>query len=346
MSTWIDFRKLREQLDFAAVLRHYGVEVKLKGDQHHGFCPLPNHNGQKNSPSFSANMTKGIFHCFGCGAKGNIIDFAVFMENLEPEDGREYRKAAMILKKQFCPDSPVSRTRNPKAGFRREEKSKPAELPIEEEKPVVVNPPLDFELKDLNPEHPYLAGRGLDEETIRHFGLGFCSRGYFKDRIVIPLHDSDSRLIGYAGRIVDDEKISEDCPKYLFPGQRERAGKILEFRKAEFLYNGYRLKKPVTDLAVVEGLISIHWLHQCEIPHVVALMGWPCSEKQAGLIVSYVKPGGRVWILSDGDEAGERCAVNVFQLVAPHRAVRWAKLDRGRQPTDCSPEELAALLGK
>lgn len=345
MSTWIDFKELRKQLDFSAVLRHYGVEVKLKGDQHHGFCPIPDHNGQKNSPSFSANITKGIFQCFGCGAKGNIIDFAAFMEQLNPEDGRDYRKAAMVLQKRFAPEAQVTRTRNPKKGFRPEAAAKPEELKLSSRRPVIVNAPLDFELKDLNPEHPYLASRHLNKETIRHFGLGFCLRGYFKDRIAIPLHSGNSRLIGYAGRITNDEAIGEDCPKYLFPGARERAGEILEFRKGEFLYNGQSLKSPVDDLVVVEGFLSVHWLYQCKIPNAVALMGWACSERQAKLIVSHVKANGRVWIISDGDEAGERCAVNVFQLVAQHRSVRWAKLGEGRQPTDCPQKELKGLLG-
>ena len=69
MTTWIDFKALRAKLDFEQVLRHYGIEVKRKGNQHHGYCPLPNHNGKKNSPSFSANLDRGIFQCFGCGAK-------------------------------------------------------------------------------------------------------------------------------------------------------------------------------------------------------------------------------------------------------------------------------------
>ncbi len=101
MATWIDFKALRQQLKFAEVLRHYNVEVKERGDQHHGFCPLPNHNGKKNSPSFSANLAKGIFNCFGCGAKGNVIDFAVLMENLNPADGRDVRKAALLLQEKF-----------------------------------------------------------------------------------------------------------------------------------------------------------------------------------------------------------------------------------------------------
>ena len=63
-TNWIDFKALRAKLDFEAVLKHYGVEVKRKGNQHQGFCPLPNHNGKKNSPSFSAQLEKGIFQCF------------------------------------------------------------------------------------------------------------------------------------------------------------------------------------------------------------------------------------------------------------------------------------------
>ncbi|HLX70513.1 MAG TPA: CHC2 zinc finger domain-containing protein, partial [Verrucomicrobiae bacterium] len=87
MSGWIDFKALRAKLDFEQMLRHYGVEVKRKGKQHHGFCPLPNHNGKKNSPSFSANLERGIFQCFGCGAKGNSLEFAALMEKVDPKDG-------------------------------------------------------------------------------------------------------------------------------------------------------------------------------------------------------------------------------------------------------------------
>jgi DNA primase len=344
MSTWIDFKHLREELDFAAVLRHYGVELKLKGDQHQGFCPLPNHNGKRNSPSFSANVTKGIFQCFGCGARGNLLHFAALMENLNPDDGRDFRKAALILKKQFCPDADVTRTRNPKEGFVRKSEKKAVQTEIKETKELIVNAPLDFELKDLDAKHPYLADRKLTPETIKHFGLGFCSRGYFKNRVVIPLQSGEARLIGYAGRVVDDTEIAEDSPKYLFPGSRDRDGKSFEFRKSEFLYNGHALTKPVDNLAVVEGMFSVHWLFQNGIANSVALMGWACSEQQAKLIVSHVKPKGRVWIFSDGDEAGERCATSAFQLVAPHRSVRWAKLEKGKQPTDCSKEELASLL--
>src|SRR5437016_12159567 len=103
MATWIDFKKLRQSLSFEAVLRHYGVELKIKDKQHHGFCPLPNHKGKRNSPSFSANLERGIFQCFGCGAKGNVLEFAAMMENVDPANGAALRNVAVKLQVRFCP---------------------------------------------------------------------------------------------------------------------------------------------------------------------------------------------------------------------------------------------------
>ncbi len=250
MKTWIDFKALRAKLDFEQVLRHYGVEVKRKGNQHQGFCPLPNHNGKKNSPSFSANLEKGIFQCFGCGAKGNVLDFGALMEKTDPKDGAALRKVAVELQRRFCPELGAStETKSPA--------KKPEKTESESDLPVVVNAPLDFELKGLDAEHPYLKGRGFAPETIKHFGLGFCSRGLLKDRVAIPMHDHEGKLVGYAGRVVDDASINEDNPRYRFPGKRERDDKHFEFRRTLFLYNGYRVKAPVDDLIVVEGFTGV-----------------------------------------------------------------------------------------
>jgi DNA primase len=139
---------------------------------------------------------------------------------------------------------------------------------------------------------------------------------------------------------VDDSLITEDNPRYRFPGERERDGKLLEFRKTLFLYNGFRIKAPVDDLIVVEGFTGVWWLVQNGLPDAVATMGSDCSEKQAELIVALVKPAGRVWIVPDGDKAGERYAQTLLSLISPHRFVRSVKLDDGTQPTDLSPEQL------
>jgi len=139
---------------------------------------------------------------------------------------------------------------------------------------------------------------------------------------------------------VDDSTINEDNPRYRLPSKRERDGKIFEFRKTMFLYNGYRIKAPVDDLIVVEGFTGVWWLDQNRLPSVVATMGADCSERQAELIVSLVKPDGRVWIAPDGDPAGERHAQTLLTLISPHRFMRWVKMDDGKQPTDLAGDQL------
>lgn len=335
MGTWVSFEELRKKLDFETVLRHYAVEIKRKGKQHIGFCPLPGHSGKRRSPSFSANLDRGIFQCFGCGAKGNILEFAALMEQVDPADGKAFREVAMKLQERFCPMLPTRPTAKAESPLRTETISSP-----ESELPVVVNEPLDFELKGLDPSHPYLEARLLTPETIKHFGLGFTSRGFLKRRIAIPLHDHLGNLIGYAGRLVDDRLINEDNPKYLLPTKRERNGTIHEFRKTMFLYNGFRIAGLVDELIVVEGFPSVWWLTQCGFPHVVATMGADCSDRHAELIVSLVKSSGRVWIMPDGDEAGSRFASALLLKVAPYRLVRWAKIQTGCQPTDLVTELL------
>src|ERR1700731_959121 len=237
MNTWIDFKELRQQLSFAAVLRHYGVELNVKADQHHGFCPLPSHDGKRNSPSFSANLKKGIWQCFGCNGKGNLLDFAVLMERANPENGEDVRRVALELKERFLGTS--GSNDQPKEAMQESE-----------DENGVTNAPLDFELKGLPPNHPYLLKRSFTAETIAHFGLGYCSRGLLADRIAIPLHNGQGKLVGYAGRIIDDAAITEDNPKYKFPGRRRQKGVIHEFRKSLLLYNEQRISETVDDLVV------------------------------------------------------------------------------------------------
>jgi len=318
MTNWIDFKELRKQLDFGEVLRHYGVELKLSGEQHHGFCPLPSHNGKKNSPSFSANLKRKIWQCFGCDGKGNVLDFAVLMEGGNPESGEDVQRIASQLRGRFLGDS-----FSPKA----EPKQK-------EDENILVNAPLDFELKDLDAKHPYLFSRGFTAETIERFGLGYCHRGLLRGRIAIPIHNVDGKLVGYAGRVVDDSQTSEENPKYRLPGRRERDGVTYEFSKSLLLYNRHRIDAPVDDLVVVEGFTSVWRLSQAGIFNVVGTMGASCSFEQGRRITSLISPQGRLWIFTDGDEAGERCAAELFRRVAPDRSVRWIRPMEGMQPTD------------
>jgi DNA primase len=362
---WIDFRLLKERLSFEEVLQHYKIDLKRKngsnGSQLHGFCPLPGHTGQKKSPSFSVNMERKCFQCFGCHAKGNHLDLAVLMEGKFPARRSQVREVAIMLAETFGIDCGKPSDNNGGGEERKQPpppRSTPARPPSKStSKPeahenagqgatrpaTIVNAPLDFELKGLDPDHPYLKERGFSTETIMHFGLGFCNRGLMAGRVVIPLRDQHSKLIGYAGRFTRDDQVCEKVPKYLFPSNRERKGEVLEFRKNLFLYNGHAIKSPVRDLVVVEGFPSVWHLHGAGFENAVALMGNSCSDEQALLICKLVSPSGRVWLMPDAGEGGERCAESVLIQIAPHRFIRWVKLDEG-QPTDRTPDELVKLL--
>jgi DNA primase len=261
------------------------------------------------------------------------------MEGFDPSNTDEFRQAALRIAELFEID----------AGDAVEKPKHTQTTPsVASAARVVVNPPLDFELQNLDPGHPYLLGRGFAPETIKHFGLGFCSKGLMKDRIVIPLRDDKAVPVGYAGRVVDDRLTTDANPRYRFPSGRERNGTFYDFQKSRFLYNGFAMacKRRLRQIYVVESFTACWWLHQCGIPNVVALMGASCSSHQAELLIELVVSRGLVTILTDGDEAGERCAVSVFTEVAPHRRVRWAKLETGKQPTDFTAEELQTLLGR
>jgi len=355
---WIDFKELRRQLSFETVLQYYGVTIDRKGDQHHGPCPLPNHGAENDSPSFSANLARGVFQCFACKGRGNILDFAILMERERIGDGQALRRVARKIIKELRL-TPAGR---PQGSEERAGQDGPATSPttavVAESTdaatmdgtdrkgglPVVVNGRLDFELKGLDSGHPFFGENGIHRETISLFGLGFCERGLLKDRIAIPLHDPDGALVGYAGLLANEAQVTSDNPRFRFPGRRERNGKLFEFRKSLFLYNGNRIAVPCDDLIVTEGFESVWWLKQNGLSRSVAVMGSDCSARQAELIVSALPPTGRAWALSDEGEYGRRFAMSMLVQVSPHRFVRWAKLAAGVKPSRLTGEELKALF--
>lgn len=338
-SNWIDFKELRESLDFQEVLEYYGVEIKVKGkgNQHYGVCPLPNH-GENKSPSFSANLKRGLFNCFGCGAGGNLLDFCVLMEDADLKDGKAVRRVARKIAKDLLPASDVPQTEKKEAESNQEPETQENSLP------VVVNAPLDFSLKGLDSNHISLTSRGFTPKTISYFGLGFYSRGMLKDQIAISLHDQAGQLIGYAGGMVDDDLAGHGNFRYRFPPNRKRKGKVIEFQKTLFLYNGFRLDAPCDDLIAVCEFSSVWWLHQNGFPNTVALMGKGCSAKQAELIVSLVKPKGKVWVFSENSNEGEHFALPLISQVVPHRFVRWVRLENDCYITQMETKQLKTVL--
>lgn len=329
MPDWINFAELRKQLDFSAVLRYYKVELEPKGDQHLAKCPLPNH-GKGDGKSFSANLAKGVWQCFGCKQGGNVLDFAVMMGGHDKRDGKAVRKVAGELRERFLGKKEKPRARAKRPEPRMEEPPRTAPTKERDIPPnrgtvperTVVNQPLDFALKTLETDHPYFDKRKLTAETVAQFGLGFCGRGSLSGRIAVPLVDAEEQLVAYAGLSID-----ESSPRYIFPSPRIHDGVCHVFNQTLFLYNGFRVGREVENLIVVQYCHLLWPLWQAGYKNVVALMGDVCSENQAESALHLTDSDGRIWLLTVRSAEGESCAQNAIPKLASRRLCRWIQVE-------------------
>jgi DNA primase len=172
-----------------------------------------------------------------------------------------------------------------------------------------MNPPLSFSLKEIAPRHPYVQGRGIDEQIATIFGIGaFTGRGSFAGRVVIPIHDAAGRLIAYAGRSIDASK-----PKYKFPRG---------FNKSIELWNLDRvlaLGNTVKSVIVVQGFFDCVRVYAAGFPNVVALMGRRLSEAQEKILSAHFR---KAVLFFDGDERGVRVAKEIAVQLARRIFVR------------------------
>src|SRR5262249_26294899 len=135
--------------------------------------------------------------------------------------------------------------------------------------------------------HPYLRSRGIQEETARHFGVGFFpGRGSMQGRVVIPILNAHGELVAYAGRAIDNSE-----PKYKLPPG---------FRKSSELFNLHRAFGNAEWVILVEGFFDAMKVHQAGFPEVIAIMGCSLSDAQEELL----RPFKSIILFLDGDAAG------------------------------------------
>jgi len=361
--TWINFQTVRENLDVSEVLSHYGFDVRPNGQDQVKIC-CPFHDDHK--PSCGLNLTKGVFNCFSCQAKGNILDFVARMEGFDPDQPRELRRAALLACEVFEIDGgskeapaggqPKAKARGARAKKRPKRTdtasndgagstpSSNAETPSQnanlEPDADIVNPPLTFELK-LEPEHPFLSDRKVTKELVQEFGLGFAKRGSMEGRVCFPVHNEEGDLIAYAGRLASADQ-DDDKPRYLLPKG---------FEKSCVLYNLNRLitkreqlietGEDVDDaVVIVEGYWSVLRLHAVSVP-VVASFGASLSPQQVSLLV---QAGFRKAVLIfDGDEGGRKGSEQALPVLATRLFAKTVLLEDGVKPDDMSDEIVTEL---
>jgi DNA primase len=313
---WVDFRVVKQAVSMQMVLDHYNINwLRKTRDELRGRCPVHNGEGER---TFHVNLSKGAFNCFSCHARGNVLDLVAAMEQCSVRD------AALKLQAWFAVGE--SQTQEASVPAR-------AEKPDEESKPAgPINPPLPFQLR-VDPGHAYGLDRGVSGETLEYFGAGMCvSKGTFAGRFVIPLHDAEGHLVGYAGRSIDDSE-----PKYLFPSAEKG------FYKRYLLFNLHQVLEsfPPTDRVVVlEGFFGCFKIWQSGYP-CLSLLGSSLSKEQEELICNHFK---KVVLLFDGDDAGRAATDDCLQRLGRKLWVKAISLPDSVQPDQLSTEEIQTML--
>lgn len=337
--------KLLEIKDAARIEEVVGQYVQLtqKGKNLLGLCPFH----ADTSPSFTVAPEKGIFHCFGCGAGGNVFSFLMLHQRLSfPEAVQELarRYGIPLSLKELGPEGARSAGKRTQAY----EINKVAASFYEATLGSAIGAP----------GRDYLARRGLTPEVIKAFHLGYApeeweslrrhlqSRGLdlaaaqeagllmprtsggfydrFRDRIIFPIFDRQSRVIAFGGR-----SIGQGEPKYLNSPESQIYSKGRSLYGLPQASDALRL----TGVAlVVEGYLDLISLQARGIANVLATLGTALTREQVRLLKSLAD---KVVLVYDGDAAGVKAMVRAFPLFAQEGLpVRALALPAGMDPDD------------
>ena len=315
MPDWVSFSEIKLRVSIEQILRSYRVDwLRRSGTDHYrGRCPI---HGGEGRDAFHVDVQRNMFHCFACGAGGNVLDFIAALE------GCSIREAGLRLQQQYGSAARVVGSRQSNGWQERKLVTKKIEG----------NPPLSFSLA-LEQGHPYLVQRGLRPETVAYFGVGFCrGPGLMRGRIAIPIHNENSRLIAYCGRAVDSE-----APRYLFPSGFHKSRTLFNYHRAAAAGGSPGGRRVV----IVEGFFDCMRVHQAGLPCVVALMGATLSGEQKELIL---RRFSEVMLVLDGDRTGRGATGRVAAALRPDCTVTELNPGPGLQPDQLSVDQIRQIL--
>lgn len=336
--------ELKYKCDIVEVISQY-VPLQKKGGRYFGCCPFHN----EKTPSFCVN--NGWYHCFGCGASGDVVKFVMEMESVSFYD------AVKILADKVGLQLPEVKL-DPQYAQKKEHGDVLKQL-MRDAARYYRNNLLDE--KKGNDAREYLHNRGLDDEIAKRYGLGLSldnesmvgymrRKGYslkdleecglvgnaqrpydaFANRIIVPIMDSMSNVIAFGGRIYHGEK---DVAKYknstnttLFDKGRTIYG--INFIKRDKKMNGVAYK----ELILVEGYMDVISLGASGIKNVVACMGTALTDGQARELSRMTE---NLYVCYDGDGAGKKATIRNVDILAKFvQNVRVISLDEGKDPDE------------
>ena len=339
---WLD--ELRARVTLSSVVMRT-TKLQRAGREWKACCPFHN----EKTPSFTVSDEKGFYHCFGCGAHGDVIRW------MTDQRGLAFMDAVKELASEAGLEVPQPDPREAERAERR------ATL-----HDVMAAAQEWFENNLLSDEgakaREYLKQRGIDATTARKFGFGLApddrnamkrALGQFDDamlaetglrievegkepydrfrgRLMLPIHDVRGRIVAFGGRILDG--ANKDAPKYL------NSPDTPLFDKGRTLYNLNRagpVSRQSGRIVVVEGYMDVIALAVAGIEDTVAPMGTALTEQQIELLWRLVETP---ILCFDGDAAGQRAAVRAatraLPLLRPGHSLAFVTLPAGLDPDD------------
>ena len=320
------------------------VKLKKQGKNFHACCPFHN----EKTPSFTVNGEKQFYHCFGCGAHGNAIDFLMNYDRLEFVESIEELATSHGLEVPY------------EAGS--------GPTPMERHQRQSLYQLMDnlngfyqqsLQQSNAQPARDYLDRRGLSADIINHFAIGYAPAGWdnvlkrfgkqpddreslmeagmlvtndkgrtydrFRERVMFPIRDKRGRVIGFGGRV-----LGNDTPKYL------NSPETPIFHKGRQLYGLYEALKNHPEpkrLLVVEGYMDVVALAQFGVDYAVASLGTSTTAEHIQLLF---RSTDNVICCYDGDRAGREAAWRALETALPYmndgRQLRFMFLPDGEDP--------------
>ncbi|CUX49741.1 DNA primase [Clostridium sp. C105KSO13] len=312
--------EVRIKNDIVDVISSY-VRLQKKGSSYFGLCPFHN----EKSPSFSVSRGKQMYYCFGCGAGGNVFTFLMEYENFSFVEALKFLadRAGVEL-----PEAKYSKEAKEKADLRstlleinkiaaqyfyvqlKSEQGKAAYTYLKKRElsdDMVKAFGIGYSNKYSNDLFHYLKSKGYSEELIRQAGLintdeknGIYDK--FWNRVMFPIMDVNSRVIGFGGRVMGDAK-----PKYL------NSPETAIFDKSRNLYGLNRARTSRKSYFLLcEGYMDVISLHQAGFTNAVASLGTALTAGHALLIKRYVQ---EVYLTYDSDDAGTKAALRAVPIL-------------------------------
>ena len=340
--------RLKQQIDIVDIIKNY-VDLKKSGKNYMGLCPFH----QEKTPSFSVNPEKQFYHCFGCGAGGDVINFLMEIDSLsfqeavkhlassggiELPDGSKVDKSALKVREGIFAANELAAKfynyllKNNDCAAEAREYLKTRGYHEED----YDNFKLGYSPDSWKSLYKFLSNRGFSQKILLKSGLiGRSQKGNlydkFRNRIIFPIYNHRGEIIGFGGRALS----AEDEPKYL------NSPETKIFSKKKILYGINWAKNSLRqsqEAIIMEGYTDVLTARKKGIKNVVASLGTALTAEQVRLLNRYTD---KVYIAYDADAAGNMATLRGLEICRKS-GLKVAVIEL---PADTDPDEIISQEG-